>query len=652
MQIGCIRPGKPRRKLHPRLFICEPIESRLFLSNSPLTAIPALASDPGAPCTIYLDFHGETAQSWGGMTVPATPAYDLDGDPTTFNPQELTNVQQIWARVSEAYSAFNVNVTTVDPGNWNLTGQSVNNGQLREVIGGNGSWSGMVQGGIAYIGSYFTAGLPNTVYVFSTNLGGSPQYVGDDAVHEAGHAFGLQHQSLYNGTTKVNEYNPGTAYTAPFMGNPLSPGMRALWWYGQSSLGYNVIQDDMAALASAPNGFGYRPLTVGQSAATATSLVESGPSLNVSGIIESTSQQDYYSFSVFTSGAVSFSVNPAPYGPMLHARLEIHDSADNVIATAAASTLSQSIITSLPAGDYFLVVKSFGQYGDVGQYTVSGQLSTGPAAVVGRYIFYNNSTFDGNNPAPNRADDNSIAPDKQALLPGTPAQFANITSFWQGINGILVDVANLPAMPAVSDFSFLVGNTTDLTYWSAAPQPTGFRVRAGAGASGSTRIEFTWAAGSIKNEWLQITVNADSDTGLASPDVFYFGNLIGYSGATTLGAIFIVTPADVASAQQDPHGFLNPASITDPNDFNRDGRVDASDQIIAKDQATAEAVLVRLGMSTILLPARTSITAATVGVSASPGIAPATNNSRDTDSGKSRRHARRLISKLPSDLVA
>jgi hypothetical protein len=336
---------------------------------------------------------------------------------------------------------------------------------------------------------------------------------------------------------------------------------------------------------------------------------------------------------------------------MLHARLEIHDSFDNVIATAASGTLSQAIITTLPTGDYYLVVKSYWQYGDVVQYTVSGQFITGPSAVVGRYIFYNNSAFDGNNAAPNRADDNAIAPDKQALLPGGLAQFANITSFSQGINGIMIDVANLPAMPLVSDFSFAVGNTTDLTYWSPAQQPVGFRVRAGAGVNSSTRIEFTWAAGSIKNQWLQITVNADLDTGLSSPDIFYFGNLIGYSGVTPLGAIFIVTPADVTSAQQDPHGFLNPAPIIDPNDFNRDGRVDATDQIIAKNEASAEAVLVRLGLSTILPPARTSITPANPIISASPAIAAATEEGADTGSAKARRRLRSVFPPAARDPI-
>ena len=40
-------------------------------------------------------------------------AFDQDGDPTTFSSGELTAIQQIWSVVAEAYSPFNVDVTTV-----------------------------------------------------------------------------------------------------------------------------------------------------------------------------------------------------------------------------------------------------------------------------------------------------------------------------------------------------------------------------------------------------------------------------------------------------------------------------------------------------------------------------------------------------------
>src|SRR5207253_1003713 len=45
--------------------------------GSPLSSIPVLGSDPGASATLYLDFTGAAATSWGGYNVPATPAYDL-----------------------------------------------------------------------------------------------------------------------------------------------------------------------------------------------------------------------------------------------------------------------------------------------------------------------------------------------------------------------------------------------------------------------------------------------------------------------------------------------------------------------------------------------------------------------------------------------
>src|SRR5207248_11258177 len=138
---------------------------------------------------------------------------------------------------------------------------------------------------------------------------------------------------------------------------------------------------------------------------------------------------------------------------------------------------------------------------------------TGPS-VVGRFVFYNHSAFDGNNPSINSQDDNAIATDKQALLPGGTATFANYTSYSNGINGIMVDVASLAGSPTASDFSFRVGNTNTPASWTTAPAPSKVVARPGAGAGGSTRIEITWPDGAIKNEWLQVTVKADAATGL------------------------------------------------------------------------------------------------------------------------------------------
>ena len=65
------------------------------------------------------------------------------------------------------------------------------------------------------------------------------------------------------------------------------------------------------------------------------------------------------------------------------------------------------------------------------------------ASVVGRYVFYNNSAFDGNDPAIGAADDAAIAPDKTPLFMGQVASFDNYTSYSRGINGVMIDVADL-----------------------------------------------------------------------------------------------------------------------------------------------------------------------------------------------------------------
>ena len=78
------------------------------------------------------------------------------------------------------------------------------------------------------------------------------------------------------------------------------------------------------------------------------------------------------------------------------------------------------------------------------------------ATVVGRSVFYNNSSFDGADRTATAADDAAIAADKRALLPGQAASFADVTSYVKGINGVMVDVQGLPAGAALSADDFTV----------------------------------------------------------------------------------------------------------------------------------------------------------------------------------------------------
>src|SRR5262245_61402273 len=75
--------------------------------------------------------------------------------------------------------------------------------------------------------------------------------------------------------------------------------------------------------------------------------------------------------------------------------------------------------------------------------------------VVGRSLFYNHSSFDGDDVAVNASDDSAIATDKSALLPGGTASFANYSSYSGGINGVMVDIAGLPSFTlSADDFEF------------------------------------------------------------------------------------------------------------------------------------------------------------------------------------------------------
>lgn len=209
---------------------------------------------------------------------------------------------------------------------------------------------------------------------------------------------------------------------------------------------------------------------------------------------------------------------------------------------------------------------------------------TSKTSVVARHVFYNDSKWDGNSRAANAADDKAIATDKQALLPGAHATFANYTSYSRGMNGVMIDVAVLAGMPNMADFTFRVGTTGDPTAWATAPMPTSLRVRAGEGVDGSDRVTIVWANGAIEDAWLQVTMKATSRTGLDAPDVFYFGNAIGETGNASSDTK--VSAYDMLGTRNNPRSLHDPAPIDFAYDFNRDMRVDAADMLIARDHPT------------------------------------------------------------------
>ena len=208
-----------------------------------------------------------------------------------------------------------------------------------------------------------------------------------------------------------------------------------------------------------------------------------------------------------------------------------------------------------------------------------------PPQIEAKHVFYNNSAFDGNDPAANSADDGAIASNKTALTSGQTAAFANYTSFSGGVNGVMVDISNLPGVPTASDFTFKVGNDSTPSSWPVLGVTPTVAVRLGAGVGGSDRITIIFPDGTISGQWLQVTVKATSQTGLSADSVFYFGNAPGETGSSTTDAQ--VSPTDEVAVRDNPAALAtNPAAITHDCDFNRDKKVGPTDSIICRNNGT------------------------------------------------------------------
>ncbi len=212
---------------------------------------------------------------------------------------------------------------------------------------------------------------------------------------------------------------------------------------------------------------------------------------------------------------------------------------------------------------------------------VSFQIDVPDAIIESRGVFYNNSSFDGNQSGDNANNDGALAIDKTPLLPGETATFENYTSYLNGINGLFIDIENIanPFTLSSNDFSLATGNGSSSADFSSSSTPYEVSVRADAGLNGSDRVTLTFPDGAFTNTWLQITMIGNDTTGLPVDDVFYFGNAIGETGVDPSNAR--VNLADVGQTRINQSGFTS-AEIDNDFDFNRDGRVNLVDVGIAR----------------------------------------------------------------------
>lgn len=339
--------------------------------------VPKLNSYPEAAATIYLDFDGETvtgtAWNWGGPIV---------AQPSGFSNTAIT---EIFNRVAEDYRPFNINITT-DPA---VYAAAPIRQRTRVIITTTHQWYGTSAGGIAFLGS-FTFGDDSPAWVFSALLNNKAKHVAEACSHESGHTLGLYHQSTYDANcNKTAEWSAGTGTGeigwAPIMGNSYSRNLTT-WHKGTSSVSCNTIQDDMAVIAGAANGFGYRPANTNTSVDDASDIAYQAYEFSVDGTITRTGEMNAFKFVVpinttLMLNAIPENVGANNSGANIDIRIKILNSnRDTIGVYNPATLLNAGIDTTLYTGTYYLLVDgasnaNMSQYGSVGYYSLAGALA-------------------------------------------------------------------------------------------------------------------------------------------------------------------------------------------------------------------------------------------------------------------------------------
>jgi subtilase family serine protease len=357
----------------------------------------SLHSNIGANHTIYLDFDGHitTGTSWNsayGKTSIVTPAYDADGNPSSFSTTERQTIWEIWRRVAEDFIPFNVNVTTAAPPISDLvkTDSSDTRWGIRVAIGGKDSdWYTGSAGGVAYLNS-FNYSTDTPAFVFQNYANKPAQNFAEAVSHEVGHALGLKHDGDLNAAegTLDREYyrghGSGDTGWGSIMGFPstLFSFRNLTQWSKGEYAGANNQEDDLHIITT-KNGFGYRADDYGNTMSTAAPLALSGSVSNTYGIIERNTDQDWFTFTSST-GKLALNINPFEHGPNLDIMAMLYNSSGSLIATSnPLNELSASFNGLYSPGQYYIRILGTGKsgidgysnYGSLGQYSITGSIA-------------------------------------------------------------------------------------------------------------------------------------------------------------------------------------------------------------------------------------------------------------------------------------
>ncbi|WP_110206621.1 hypothetical protein [Nocardioides daejeonensis] len=254
-----------------RLFFADRHTARLVGPEAPARAVAplnetfSLHSRPRSKRVLYLDFDGERVcnTGWnrgdggilGGLLTPTLPCGDYEGFKGATSHRlpsaDLKAIQEVWARVSEDFAPFDIDVTTQRPKHSAIerAGSGDDRFGVHAVVTAstrarNATCGGPGCAGVAYVGVFPDAHANDQriLWAFSEEIGNNPRRLADVLSHEAGHTLGL----LHDGGGGDGEYYGGHGIWGPIMGS----GDRHLtqWSRGEYA-GASQRQDDLAVIA-------------------------------------------------------------------------------------------------------------------------------------------------------------------------------------------------------------------------------------------------------------------------------------------------------------------------------------------------------------------------------------------------------------------
>ncbi|MBU0678991.1 MAG: zinc-binding dehydrogenase [Verrucomicrobia bacterium] len=270
------------------------------------TSVPVLQSRTSATAVIYIDLDGETVNDplWNGGSTIVAPAARL-------NDSQIT---EVWRRVVQDYSVFDVNVTTVLDDYNNAPA----NRRTHCVVTANDAASPGA-GGVAYVGSFTGIWSP----ICWSFIDDEAKACAEVISHEVGHTLGLYHDGR---TSPPEEYyaghGSGITGWAPIMG--VGYYREFVQWSKGEYANANNSEDDLAIISAL---IAYLADDHGSTTGTASAVV--GPS--ATGLIEVNTNVDYFSVTL-TAGTYTIYLQPDTHGN-LDGLLEVFNESGGLITT-------------------------------------------------------------------------------------------------------------------------------------------------------------------------------------------------------------------------------------------------------------------------------------------------------------------------------